>query len=274
MKQIYKQNNRPYMIKESINDDMDNTDEINDTDDNTVYDFDEPDDADADEEKEKRVDADDYLRHFFTFNYRFDDNEKEILRNKVKEISKTKRIALAKRIKSYMERDEQEKWQREREGKPYKNKDYFDIFYNMIEYYKELDERSFNYDADKENFDELEFDTEEALTLDNEDDANEPVKPSKPVQIAKTKYDEDTNNFIYTLDQELKLSEPNRSHFYIVLKNDQETDYEVVVIGKQTDKQGEIIFIFNIFEPVETVRAIPVSSIDIDKTMIDQDSRW
>lgn len=138
----------------------------------------------------------------------------------------------------------------------------YDILMDMVEDAKEADERSFNYDADKVNFDELEFDK---TSNDEFDSDTKPVK-EEPVEI-----DDDVKNFTYALDQELKLPEQDRSHFYITLKNDPDTDYEVIVLGKQSNMK----YIFNIFmDDDTTIKALSVSDIDLDATMVDSDSIW
>lgn len=139
----------------------------------------------------------------------------------------------------------------------------YDILMDMVEDAKEADERSFNYDADKVNFDELEFDK---TTGPEEFDA----PTVKPVQ--EQPIEDDAKSFMYALDQELKLSEQDRSHFYLTLKNDPDTDYEVIVLGKQSAN----VYIFNIFmeDDRTTIKAIPISDIDLDSTMVDSDSNW
>lgn len=140
----------------------------------------------------------------------------------------------------------------------------YDILMDMVEDAREADERSFNYDPDKVNFDELEFDK----TDDTEFNAPAPAK--QPAQ--EQPIDDDAKNFMYALDQELKLDEPDRSHFYITLKNDPDTDYEVIVLGKQSASK----YLFNIFmeDGSTTIKTIPVSDIDLDATMVDSDSLW
>jgi hypothetical protein len=138
----------------------------------------------------------------------------------------------------------------------------YDILVDMIDDIRESKERSFNYDPDNEDFDELEFDKTGGDEFDND------VKPAKeqPVEI-----DDDVKNFTYALDQELKLPEQDRSHFYITLKNDPDTDYEVIVLGKQSNMK----YIFNIFmDDDTTIKALSVSDIDLDATMVDSDSIW
>ena len=138
----------------------------------------------------------------------------------------------------------------------------YDILMDMVEDAKEADERSFNYDPDKEDFDELEFDKTGGDEFDND---------VKSVKDQPAEIDDDVKNFTYALDQELKLPEQDRSHFYITLKNDPDTDYEVIVLGKQNNMK----YIFNIFmDDDTTIKALSVSDIDLDATMVDSDSIW
>lgn len=139
-----------------------------------------------------------------------------------------------------------------------------EIILDIVEDLRESEDKSFDYDPDEEDFDSLEFDSETEMT-DNDDEDIKPV-----INTSNNDMEDDVKNFIYALEQELKLDESSRSHFYLVLKNDPDTDYEVVVLGKQSSTK----YIFNIIDPIEAVRAIAISDIDLDATMVDTDSIW
>jgi hypothetical protein len=259
MKKVYRDaKGRPYMIKESYDPEtIDAADErkIGLGDINLIMagieNIDEEDpEAYADELEEKtNWDANEIFAHFVSD---FDEDSIEHVLGKFSNISdRAQQSILFKIGRNY------------RRLRRHTMAERYDILVDMIEDAKEAKERSFNYDADKVNFDELEFDQ---TTGPEEFDAPV-VKPAQEQPI-----EDDAKSFMYALDQELKLSEQDRSRFYLTLKNDPDTDYEVIVLGKQSAN----VYIFNIFmeDDRTTIKAIPISDIDLDSTMVDSDSNW